>query len=82
MKKQTAVDWYIEERNKLENAIGTREIGLVTYLDRKKEIETQAKQMEKELIQDVHLHAQFKVVEVKKELAEKYYNDFYGGDDE
>ena len=32
--------------------------------------------------QDAHLHAQFKVVEVKKELAEKYYNDFYGGNNE
>jgi hypothetical protein len=47
-----------------------------------KSVYDQAKQMEREQIQDAHLHAQFKVVEVKKELAEKYYNDFYGGKDE
>ena len=76
-KKQTAVDWYIGKRNKLEHAHGTYEISLVTYFARKEEIENQARQMEKEQIVEAHLHAQFKVVDVKKELAEKYYNDFY-----
>ena len=77
-KKQTALDWYIGKRNKLEHAHGTYEISLVTYFARKEEIENQAKQMEKEQIINAHIHAQFKVIEAKKEFAEKYFNDFYG----
>jgi hypothetical protein len=42
----------------------------------------QAKQMEKEQIIDAHIHAQFKVLEAKREFAQKYFNDFYGGNNE
>jgi hypothetical protein len=78
MKKQTAVEWYENKLIELDIDFG----GHKNYWIERKKIRDQAKAMEKELIIDVHLHAQFKVVEVKKELAEKYYNDFYGGDDE
>jgi hypothetical protein len=78
MKKQTAVEWYENKLIELDIDFG----GHKNYWIERKKIRDQANAMEKELIIDVHLHAQFKVVEVKKELAEKYYNDFYGGDDE
>ena len=62
--------------------LNNEEISLKEFEIQYIELLEQAKQMEKEQIQDAHLHAQFKVVEVKKELAEKYYNDFYGGNNE
>jgi hypothetical protein len=64
-KKQTAVEWLEWQIN-----LGLSERGLISAIK-------EAKQMEKEQIVEAHLHAQFKVVDVKKELAEKYYNDFY-----
>jgi hypothetical protein len=76
-KKQTAVEWLEEQ---IKDIFYVAEASEMTK--KFKSVYEQAKQMEKEQIQDAHLHAQFKVVEVKKELAEKYYNDFYGGNNE
>ena len=76
-KKQTAVEWLEEQ---IKDIFYVAEASEMTK--KFKSVYEQAKQMEREQIQDAHLHAQFKVVEVKKELAEKYYNDFYGGKDE
>jgi hypothetical protein len=77
MSKQTAVEWLEEQ---IKDIFYVAEASEMTK--KFQSVYEQAKQMEKEQIQDAHLHAQFKVVEVKKELAEKYYNDFYGGKDE
>jgi len=49
-KKQTAVEWFIEKRNRLEYEYSTKSIGMSDYIERKKDIEVQAKQMEKEQI--------------------------------
>ena len=76
-KKQTAVEWLEEQ---IKDIFYVAEASEMTK--KFKSVYDQAKQMEREQIQDAHLHAQFKVVEVKKELAEKYYNHFYGGKDE
>jgi hypothetical protein len=51
-KKQTAVEWYIEERNKFELSLELNEISWFKYFQRKAEIENQAKQMEREQIED------------------------------
>ena len=37
-KKQSSVEWYIEERNILENSLRTNEFGLGTYFERKTQI--------------------------------------------
>ena len=51
-KIQSSIEWYIEERNILENGLRTNEFGLGTYFERKIQIEYQAKQMEKEQIKE------------------------------
>jgi hypothetical protein len=71
-KKQSSIDWLVD---KLE------ESGIPLLKDELEFIE-QAKALHKEEIEEAHLHAQFKVIEVKRELAEKYYKDFYGGNHE
>ena len=48
-KKQTAVEWYIEERNKFELSLELNEISWFKYFQRKAEIENQAKQLLAEL---------------------------------
>jgi hypothetical protein len=50
-KKQTAVEWYINQRDKLEYNYHFEGIRILKYFEIKKEIETQAKQMEKEQIE-------------------------------
>jgi len=84
-KKQTAVEWYIEQRNLLENDLRSNLFGLGAYFQRKSEIEKQAKQMEKEQIVDGWLNgmkgemiAPLSINNYKSE-AEDYYNETYGG---
>jgi hypothetical protein len=77
-KKQTAVEWYANASHELIVKKTKGEINHVELLTMHHNLIQQAKQMEKEQIIEAHLHAQFKVVDVKKELAEKYYKDFYG----
>ena len=62
MSKPTAVQWYIEERNILENGLRTNEFGLGTYFERKIQIEYQAKQMEKEQIIDAYKSATIQLI--------------------
>jgi Rps23 Pro-64 3,4-dihydroxylase Tpa1-like proline 4-hydroxylase len=76
-KKQTAVQWYIEERNILENALRTNEFGLSTYFQRKIQIEDQAKAMEREQIIDARqdgIDAVFKGYSISNE---EYYNETF-----
>jgi hypothetical protein len=75
MSKQTAVEWLVEEIHKNLNWIPTHMI-------------EQAKQMEKEQIEDAWLNgmksemiAPFGINRYKPE-AEEYYNETYGGNNE
>ena len=80
MSKPTAVQWYIEERNILENGLRTNEFGLGTYFERKIQIEYQAKQMEKEQIIDAVKYGCSDWGSAKD--SEQYYNEKFGGDNE
>ena len=80
MSKPTAVQWYIEERNILENGLRTNEFGLGTYFERKIQIEYQAKQMEKEQIIDAVKYGCSDWGSAKD--SEQYYNETFGGDNE
>lgn len=71
MKKQTAVEWYIEQRDMLES------VSIEEYWERKNSINEQAKQIEKEEIMKVVMDFGW-----SKEKADKYYNDTYGGNNE
>lgn len=79
-KKQSSVEWYIEERNILENSLRTNEFGLGTYFERKTQIEDQAKQMEKEQIKEAVKYGCSDWGSAKD--AEQYYNERFGGDNE
>jgi hypothetical protein len=74
-KKQTAVEFY---RTELSALVSMKESKFQT----ENEIFERAKQMEEQQIIDAHIHAQFKVIEAKREFAQKYFNDFYGGNNE
>ena len=71
MKKQTAVEWYIEQRDMLES------VSIEENWERKNSINEQAKQIEKEEIMKVVMDFGW-----SKEKADKYYNDTYGGNNE
>jgi len=72
-KKQTAVEW-------LEDKISTATNDELT--DNIAAWFNSAKIMEEQQIIDAHIHGQFKVIEAKREFAQKYFNDFYGGNNE
>jgi hypothetical protein len=78
-KKQTAVEWYIEQRDMLES------VSIEEYWERKNSINEQAKQMEKEQMiefaTDTHNLNYYKNKSFRKE-AEDYYNETYGGNNE
>ena len=73
-KKQTAVEWYIEQRDMLES------VSIEEYWERKNSINEQAKQMEKEQMiefaTDTHNLNYYKNKSFRKE-AEDYYNETY-----
>ena len=84
-KKQTAVDWLIEKRNRLEYEYSTKSIGISEYIERKKDIEVQAKQMEKEQMKKAALDnvtTNEKLRKIFEIQFENYYNKTYGGQDE
>jgi hypothetical protein len=68
-KKQTAVEWYIEQRDMLES------VSIEEYWERKKSINEQAKQMEKEQIVESHHEGYYSF----SHSGEQYYNETYGG---
>ena len=76
-RKQSSIDWLEEQ---IKDVFYVAEASEMTK--KFKSVYEQAKAMHKEEIEEAHLHAQFKVIEVKRELAEKYYKDFYGGNHE
>jgi hypothetical protein len=75
--KQTALDWHIEKRNRLEYEYSTKSIGISEYIERKKDIEVQAKQMEKEQIENAYWDGGQDVPMISKQ-CEQYYNETYG----
>jgi hypothetical protein len=79
-KKQTAVEWYIVQRDKLEYNYhyDFEGIGIRKYSEMKKEIQEQAKQMEKEQEAEIFKEAQICAVKhdgvyFKYEYIEDYY---------
>jgi len=74
MNKQTAVDYFHDEINKLlpKKIITTNDIGLIWV---------KAKEMEKEQIKNAHIDGQ-PLYSCQSEKAEQYYNETYGGDNE
>jgi hypothetical protein len=82
MSKQTAVEWYIKESEKIDYEYTTQqEIGILRYFEIKKGIEAQAKQMEKEQIVNAY-NESFRLRDKPYSTAVKYYNETYGGKDE
>jgi len=79
-KKQTAVEWFMEELRQLAHNhkyhLGLGDIRITQgMLD---EFYNQAKQMEKEQIQDAHIEGQ-PFASCQSQKAEKYYKETYGG---
>ena len=84
-KKQTSVEWFIEKRNRLEYEYSTKSIGISEYIERKKDIEVQAKQMEKEQMKEAALDnvtTNEKLRKIFEIQFEDFYNETYGGQDE
>lgn len=84
MRKETSIEWYIEQRNMLENDIRSSLFGLGAYFKRKSEIEERAKAMHKKEI----LIAYSKALPITDgvftaiDKAHDYYNEQFGGNHE
>jgi hypothetical protein len=79
-KKQTAVEWYIVQRDKLEYNYhyDFEGIGIRKYSEMKKEIQEQDKQMEKEEILDAWTDG-YSCGMYQEGLGIDYYNETYLG---
>jgi hypothetical protein len=73
MKKQTAVEWLINEL-KLNDTIEKENLIIA------RQIIEQAKAMEKEQILNAWYDCKLSIVDKKPMDAEEYYNETYGGD--
>lgn len=85
MRKETSIEWYIAQRNLLENALRSNLFGLGAYFQRKSEIEDKARAMHKEQIEEAYKegnHSEMRGGKVIFEKTEQYYNETYGGQDE
>jgi hypothetical protein len=85
MSKQTAVEWFVEQLDKLEYEYDVEGISILEFDKRKIEIENQAKQMMKEQIEMAYKegnHSEMRGGKVIFEKMEQYYNETYGGQDE
>ena len=72
MKKQTAVEWLVEEINKMIDFIP------MDKWDEIRDIVQQAKEMEKEQIKDAHLIGLITSMEMEAtKQAEQYYNETF-----
>jgi hypothetical protein len=80
--KQTAVQWYAERLYDLEMAYNQGVIKTNTYIKGRREAVEQAKEMEKEQIQDGYWNGSDSFFEHPKQIllnANEYYNETYGG---
>jgi hypothetical protein len=75
-KKQTAVEWLVEQLDKLEYEYDVEGISILDFDKRKIEIENQAKQMMKEQMKDVYLTHCVKSERLRK-IFEQQFDDFY-----
>ena len=85
MSKQTAVEWFVEQLDKLEYEYDVEGISILEFDKRKIEIENQAKQMMKEQIEMAYKegnHSEMRGGKVIFEKMEQYYNETYGGQEE
>ena len=82
-KKQTAVEWCIDELYKLNvkflNSRYGNQMTILEYSDCKEQIKKKAKEMEKEQIMKAHISAGARLEDISIEAAEHYYNETYGG---
>jgi hypothetical protein len=84
-KKQTALDWYIEQEQILGDKLSEGIIGLSLFNDGVAKLKIQAKQMGKEQIKDAYKegnHSEMRGGKVIFEKMEQYYNETYGGQEE
>jgi hypothetical protein len=75
MKKQTAVEWYIEQEQILGDKLSEGIIGLSLFNDEVAKLKIQAKQMEKEQMKEMY-------VKGIKNYDPTYPNETYGGNNE
>jgi len=78
-KKQTALDLYVEQSQILQDKF---DVGLISFLElcrQKVILLDQAKQMEKEQIEDAHEIGYINGGNHKSVNGEQYYNETYGG---
>ena len=81
-KKQTAVEWFIEQLDKLEYEYDVEGISILEFDKRKIEIENQARQMEKEQMKEAALDnvtTNEKLRKIFEIQFEDFYNETYGG---
>jgi len=79
MSKQTALDLYVEQSQILQDKF---DVGLISFLElcrQKVILLDQAKQMEKEQIEDAHEIGYINGGNHKSVNGEQYYNETYGG---
>lgn len=80
-KKQSSLEWYIEENFKLSCKLENQEITLAEYCTAYNKLLEQAKAMHKAEIIRAHFTAQpFSATMLHN--AEQYYNEIFGGDNE
>lgn len=79
-KKQTALDWYLEQNFNNIVQLETQQISQDEYVIAYYNLLKQAKQMEKEQIIDSYIEGHS--IYGESTNAEQYYNETYGGQDE
>lgn len=79
-KKQTALQWYIQQHDELAELSRNKTITISEILIRIKDIKKQALQMEREQIIDAYCY-NANGDEIK-DVGELYYNETYGGNNE
>ena len=85
-KKQTALQWYIQQHDELAELSRNKTITISEILIRIKDIKKQALQMEREQIVHAFLEGT-KMIDINNELSARfnacvYYVETYGGQDE
>jgi hypothetical protein len=81
-KKQTALDWYIEQEQILGDKLSEGIIGLSLFNDEVAKLKIQAKQMGKEQIMKSYYDGEADGRHNEYKGREQYYNETYGGQEE
>lgn len=74
---KTAVEWYIEAVDKLNERCLNGSLSWFQFSDEKKKLDEQAKQMEKEQIMDAYNQGCNDYDELGYKRIEEYYNEIY-----